>query len=104
MPKNLFEYPQIVQRSTLPDQDSQGVYQGSKRWTVSDLASKRQIILDGLGWGRLPQHDIESDLEAGTLVELNHIENTTDLPIYLARSKTRDHGVVCESLWEMFAS
>lgn len=39
-------------------------------WRVNDIAMKRAAILDGLGWGRLPRHLIQADLDAGRLVRL----------------------------------
>lgn len=39
-------------------------------WRVADLTTKRALLLAGLGWGNLPQHMIEADLERGTLVAI----------------------------------
>jgi DNA-binding transcriptional LysR family regulator len=39
-------------------------------WYVTELKTKRQCILAGLGWGSLPLHLIQDDLTSGTLVEL----------------------------------
>ena len=97
--QRLFNYPQVIQRSTIADDNLHGVYQESKRWTVSDLASKREIILDGLGWGRLPEHEIVGDLEKGNLVELRFIEDPVSLPILLSSQKTRGARLKCLRLF-----
>jgi DNA-binding transcriptional LysR family regulator len=39
-------------------------------WYVTELTTKRQCILAGLGWGSLPLHLIRDDLACGALVEL----------------------------------
>lgn len=44
---------------------------GTRRtWRVTDLSLKRQLILDGCGWGGLPAWMIQADLAAGTLVRI----------------------------------
>ncbi|MDQ0420984.1 DNA-binding transcriptional LysR family regulator [Peteryoungia aggregata LMG 23059] len=52
-----------------------------KTWRVSDMATKHQLILGGLGWGGLPASVIRADLAAGRLVAL-------DLPAYEQGSYT----------------
>ena len=100
----LFQYPQVVQRSTIPDDDQHGVYSDARRWTVSDLTAKREIILDGLGWGRLPMHDIEDDIRKGDLVVLSHIEDKRQVPIYICRRKDEEHGKVSQKFWDLWDS
>jgi DNA-binding transcriptional LysR family regulator len=39
-------------------------------WRVNDMAMKHAAILAGLGWGRLPRHLAQADLDAGRLVTL----------------------------------
>jgi DNA-binding transcriptional LysR family regulator len=42
----------------------------SALWRVNDMGLKRAALLAGLGWGRLPGHLAEPELEAGRLVRL----------------------------------
>ncbi|MCB0415435.1 MAG: LysR family transcriptional regulator [Bdellovibrionales bacterium] len=100
--ENLLAFPQVIQSSTLPSDESYGVHKHSQQWTVTDIHSKREIILAGLGWGRLPEHDIIGDLEKGRLKDLHHIEKPVKIPIFLGRKKSKFTGAVLESLWEMF--
>lgn len=100
--ENLFNYPQVIQRSTLPDDDDKGVYQQSRRWTVSDLASKKQIIIDGLGWGRLPFHEVEKDMKAGRIKVLKAIEKPFTLDLYMGRLRHKEIGIVGQTLWDSF--
>ncbi|MFG1211522.1 LysR family transcriptional regulator [Xanthobacter flavus] len=39
-------------------------------WRLADLFAKHAFLLNGLGWGGMPRHTIEADLQAGRLVEL----------------------------------
>lgn len=54
----------------------QGVL-GHRTWRVADLATKRELILGGLGWGNLPEPMVRDDLRRGTLVRLE-LEAWTD--------------------------
>ncbi|AYH48933.1 LysR family transcriptional regulator [Dickeya fangzhongdai] len=41
-----------------------------KTWRLADLFAKHAFLLNGLGWGGMPMHTIQSDLESGRLVKL----------------------------------
>jgi DNA-binding transcriptional LysR family regulator len=41
-----------------------------RTWRVADLATKRAMLLQGLGWGNLPEHLVVPEVERGTLVRL----------------------------------
>jgi DNA-binding transcriptional LysR family regulator len=41
-----------------------------RRWRVVDLATKHALIVNGLGWGHMPEHVVRDDLRAGRLVPL----------------------------------
>lgn len=100
--EDLLEYPQVIQRATIPLDENYGIHSRSRHWTVSDLATKKQILLDGLGWGRLPEHEIQADLKAGRLIPLGHITPAETVSIYMGRKKDTFHGKVGQELWDMF--
>ena len=39
-------------------------------WRLADLFAKHHFLLNGLGWGGMPLHVVQADLEAGRLVTL----------------------------------
>jgi DNA-binding transcriptional LysR family regulator len=39
-------------------------------WRLSDLFAKHAFLLKGLGWGGMPVHTVEQDLQDQTLVKL----------------------------------
>ncbi|AIR71235.1 LysR family transcriptional regulator [Dickeya fangzhongdai] len=41
-----------------------------KTWRLADLFAKHAFLLNGLGWGGMPMHTIQSDLESGRLAKL----------------------------------
>lgn len=49
--------------------DDQGIF-SPRTWRVVDLATKHALIVNGLGWGHMPEHVVRDDLRAGRLVAL----------------------------------
>jgi DNA-binding transcriptional LysR family regulator len=87
----LRKFPQIVVRSTgKAVKRSSGVINLTNRWTVNDFGSKRELILNGLGWGGMPEHWIETDLAGGRL-SLLHPE-PFEVPMWLCWPSEKDLG------------
>ncbi|WP_299939499.1 LysR family transcriptional regulator [uncultured Microbulbifer sp.] len=82
-----------------------GVQKGQRVWYVSDLKMKKELLLAGLGWGRLPRHLIENELCADRLREipLNFTRYPVELNLYAFRSSALSIGPVALSLWECLA-
>ena len=76
------------------------VIQTAQRWTVSDFATKKSVIMAGLGWGGLPRHLIEDDLRKGELIELK-VEGfpTRHTEIFAIRRKDQVMGRVASAIW-----
>ncbi len=62
----LGEHRQEAERGS----DDHGVL-SPRRWRVVDLATKHALIVNGLGWGQMPEHVVRDDLRAGRLVALD---------------------------------
>ena len=60
----------IADRSPLSEGQEFGVI-ATRTWRLSDLSSKHTLLLAGIGWGSMPAHMVQADLEAGRLVELH---------------------------------
>ncbi|MCB0376943.1 MAG: LysR family transcriptional regulator [Bdellovibrionales bacterium] len=100
--ENLTRYPQIIQRSTLPDDSSVGIPKKAKRWTVSDIDSKKELILGGLGWGRLPDHYVNEDIQSGRLIHLDHLNYDHSLDMFICKKKDKAIGPVLDYIWNHF--
>lgn len=99
----LYDTPQIVQRSTIPDDDVRiGVHDESLCWKVTDTTSKKEIILNGLGWGRLPQHEVERELRSGKLRHLAHLHDDMTVDMFICRRKEMAPGKVATLIWDSF--
>ena len=80
------------------------VVEGARSWTVSDQLMKREVILQGMGWGHLPDFLITADLESGALLSIKgkYLRGgSTDL--VAARRRNIPHGPVAERLWQFIA-
>ena len=103
----LRQHAQIVLRDSASGELRQtlNVLEGGLRWTVTDVASKRQIIEAGLGWGGLPEHVVAPGLEEGSLVALTVREfDVGAIELYTLRQKDRLAGPVAQALWARLAS
>ena len=94
-------YPDSSQNP--PDQ-SFGYLEAGRHWYVTDHLTKKEIILAGMGWGRLHRHLITEELEAGTLVplEIHNYQATIDIDICVARMSGKPAGPVATYVWESF--
>lgn len=100
--EQLRRHAQVVLRdsSRSVESPSLNVLSGGLRWTVTDVAAKREIIAAGMGWGGLPEHVVAEDLSAGRLVELDVREfDVATLEFDLLRRRDRVGGVVTRALW-----
>ncbi|MBE9604331.1 LysR family transcriptional regulator [Acetobacteraceae bacterium H6797] len=66
-------------------------------WRVNDMAMKREMLLAGLGWGRLPRHLAEPEIAAGRLVQIRvegvpGVDWSLPLPVYIAYRKNEVLG------------
>lgn len=81
---------------------SKGVLEGAPQWVVNDFSTKKQMIKSGAGWGRMPLHLVEEDIQSGALILLkSDVFSPMLIPIHLVRKKHRPMGPVEEKLWSM---
>lgn len=87
IPRNeLAKHVQLVltDRSTLSEGRELGVM-SPQTWRLADLFAKHAFLLNGLGWGGMPRHAVQRDLNEGRLVELSIEDmpsNDMSLPMY----------------------
>jgi DNA-binding transcriptional LysR family regulator len=97
---------QVVVRdsSRRPRDQSFGYLAESRHWYVTDHLTKKEIILAGMGWGRLHEHQIAAELADGRLVPL-YIANyatTMEVNICVMRMLDKPAGPVGTALWGDF--
>ena len=60
----------LTDRSSLMAGKDYGVLSPTT-WRLADLSTKHAFLKDGVGWGSMPRHMVESDITAGRLVILD---------------------------------
>lgn len=83
-----------------------GVQKGQRRWYVSDLHMKKQLLVTGLSWGRLPEHLIAEELAKGTLQEINLADThlSFDIESFAFRQPKLTTGPVAAFVWDAFGT
>ena len=100
----LLKSPQISVSSGMPEMkgEKRGILEGVKVWSVSDMYSKKELLLAGLGWGTLPCHFIESELADGSLKRLDiPFFPGESVPIHMVRARYRARGPAAKELWRL---
>jgi DNA-binding transcriptional LysR family regulator len=97
---------QVVVRdsSHTPRPQSFGYLAEGRHWYVTDHLTKKEILLAGMGWGRLHEHLIAEELRSGRLVpmSINNYATTLKINICVARMMDKPNGPVAATLWEDF--
>ncbi len=100
--KNLRETPQIILRSTSPQsQRSVSILNPSNTVSVSDFLSKKELLLNGLGWGFMPEHLVSEELAKKKLVPTH--EERLKIPMVIAKNLRRGSGPCSDFIWKYFA-
>lgn len=97
----LAECMQVILRDSSQSDFTFGVVEHGHRWTVSDVIAKKDIIVAGLGWGRLPLHMITQELADGRLQYLqgNHFDKRL-ISMGAIRLQKPARGPVAEKIWQ----
>ncbi|RMG94679.1 MAG: LysR family transcriptional regulator [Deltaproteobacteria bacterium] len=90
----------VIGRRGKDDPDGDRAVLSPTTWRVADAATKRELILAGLGWGNLPRVMVEGDLAAGRLARLR-IAAFGDAPlrVRLHRLTRRDQALGPAAQW-----
>lgn len=96
----------VVRDSSRRPQQSYGVLEGGRHWLVSDHSTKKELILAGMGWGKLHRHLIVDELTEGRLVplEIGNYLCAVDVEIRAVRRLGEPVGPVAAALWADFKS
>ena len=105
-PEQMRDYVQCVIRDTARQLVTRDYFliEGARSWTVSDQLMKKELILQGMGWGHLPRYLIGPELSDGRLVSIagRYFQGGT-AELVAARGRDRAHGPVANRLWQYIA-
>jgi DNA-binding transcriptional LysR family regulator len=106
-PEQLRPYTQCVIRDTARRSGSESHFliEGAHQCSAPDHRTKREMILQGLAWGHLPDFLIEVDLREGRLRSLagRRLPGRVEM-VAAGRLADRSHGPVAERLWNSLRS
>ena len=94
----------VKDSSKHPKEKKIGVLEESRHWLVNDHYTKKEILLAGMGWGRLQLHLVADELTDGSLVPLRikNYQSSIDIEIRVARKLDNPVGPVAAELWQKF--
>lgn len=75
---------------------------GGKKWFVRDYQVKKELLLAGMGWARIPMYLVSHAIKEGRLsqIQIERFNNTSRIPIYIIRLKDRTLSRVAAAFWE----
>ncbi len=101
-PQEMRPYTQCIIRDSSLQAEDRGYYliEGAHTCSVPDQMMKRELILQGLAWGHMPENLVAADLAAGRLESLQsqQLPGAT-LPHYAIRRRDVAHGPVAQRIW-----
>jgi len=102
--QDLQDSTQIIVRDTsrAVEKKTAGVVDTMTPWVVNDFTMKKRIIASGMGWGRMPKHMVEDDIDNGEFIVLRAEEFAPiQVDVKMVRRKDKAKGPVAEKLWTM---
>ncbi len=99
---DLSQHPQVVVKSSDEKSPDTGLLDEAQKWYVTELTAKKDLICAGLGWGRLPRHLVQSEIENGDLAVLPTL-GEVHLPICVSKRADHHLGPVGAHVWSFFS-
>ena len=96
------DYVQCVIRDTTRHTPPRDYFlvEGARSWTVSDQLMKRELIVQGMGWGHMPTYLVDEDLRDGRLLDISgKYLKGGETQVVAARRREAPHGPVAGRLW-----
>jgi len=106
-PEHLQRAPQCIVRDTATLWKGRDYFlvPGAPSVSVGDQLTKREVILQGVGWGHMPDFLIKDDLATGRLVSLQGpVLRGGAAEIVAARRAAATHGPVATMVWAGLAT
>ncbi len=95
------EFSQVRLRTDATPKSSPKKTAPSNMMSVQDYATLKALVMEGLGWGRLPEHFVANEIKQKHLVTLP--SKTEKLRMSIARHSQMDMGPCGKFLWSHFS-
>ena len=100
------DYVQCVIRDTARHSEPRDYFlvEGARSWTVSDQLMKKELIVQGMGWGHMPGYLVEQNFRDGSLLPIKgrHFKGG-EVDLVAARRRDTPQGPVANRLWQFIA-
>lgn len=79
-----------------------GVQLGQRKWFTNSFDTKTQLIISGIGWGRIPEYMAKAHLDSGRLkrIELGDSDVSLSSVVVACKLKSKILGPVGSFLWQ----
>jgi DNA-binding transcriptional LysR family regulator len=102
-PEQMMDFCQCIIRDTARHSPGRNyfVLEGARHWTVADQLMKKEVILQGMGWGHMPEFLVAQELRERRLLSISgkHFPVRT-VNIVAARRHEVPQGPIAKRLWE----
>lgn len=105
-PEQMRDYAQCVIRDSARRSPARDYFlvEGARSWTVSDQLMKRELIVQGMGWGHMPRYLVAQNLRDATLLPINgRYFKGGRTELVAARRRNTPHGPIAHRLWQFVA-
>jgi len=82
--------------------DHVNVISGSRPWYVNDYQMKKALLVSAMGWARIPEHIVKTQIKDGSLIKIQ-VENfnfESTVPMYLIKLKQQPLSVLAKAFWQ----
>ncbi len=91
----------IRDSAAFPQSRNYFVLEGARTCTVSDQMMKKEVIVQGLGWGHMPDYLVADELADGRLISLaNAYFRGSIVRLVAARKVGGPRGPTAAKLWD----
>jgi DNA-binding transcriptional LysR family regulator len=80
---------------------SNSTVQSQRKWFVSNHALKEEMILEGIGWGKVHIEKIKEAVSQKSLIKISpKLIPIQELEIHFIRNKLKPMGMIAKKIWE----
>lgn len=82
--------------------DHINVINGGQPWYVNDYQMKKALIISAMGWARIPEHVVTSQLADGSLqkIQVENFNSQSTVPMYLIKLKRLSLSKLAKLFWD----
>ncbi|XGC80281.1 LysR family transcriptional regulator [Bdellovibrio bacteriovorus] len=100
--QELAKHPQIIMSSTVKSSNrSAAIINPDNVISVQDYLTKKEFLVAGLGWGRMPEHLVKEEIKKKSLVTVINKPHVTT--VHIARHSQKELGPCGKFLWNYFS-